>query len=169
MDWPKFSGDANIESCTHLWARGYYYYKNSHKPINQRTFSRLLMLRKPNFESNEMSTIWASLCLLQSLSWAAGWTSGCWWSHLDKNSMRCFLFILGSAFATIQNNFCIRNVPSQWNTQDWNKLNIRVFLIMIIWFIVVLIALPVIRNYRNDFWKLSSSARKLTWNNIYMS
>lgn len=37
---------------------------------------------------------------------------------------------------------------------------------MILWLIVVLIVLSITRKYRNGFWNLSSSARKLFWNNI---
>jgi hypothetical protein len=39
-----------------------------------------------------------------------------------KNAMRHFIFTLGSEFETIQNNFRIGNLPSQWNTQDWPTL-----------------------------------------------
>ncbi len=39
-----------------------------------------------------------------------------------KNAMRHFSFTLGPEYATIKNNFCIRNVPSQWTTQEWPKL-----------------------------------------------
>lgn len=35
---------------------------------------------------------------------------------LTKNAMHHFIFTLGPEFATIQNNFCFGNLPSQWNT-----------------------------------------------------
>ena len=39
-----------------------------------------------------------------------------------KSAMRHFIFTLGSEFETIQNNFRIGNLPSEWHTQDWPTL-----------------------------------------------
>jgi hypothetical protein len=39
-----------------------------------------------------------------------------------KSAMRHFIFTLGPEFETIQNNFRIGNLPSQWKTQDWPTL-----------------------------------------------
>jgi hypothetical protein len=39
-----------------------------------------------------------------------------------KSAMRHFIFTLGSEFETIQNNFQIGNLPSEWHTQDWPTL-----------------------------------------------
>jgi hypothetical protein len=39
-----------------------------------------------------------------------------------KRAMRPFIFMLGSEFDTIQNNFRIGNLPPHWNTQDWPTL-----------------------------------------------
>jgi hypothetical protein len=36
--------------------------------------------------------------------------------------MHHFIFMLGSEFKTIQNNFHIGNLPSEWHTQDWPTL-----------------------------------------------
>jgi hypothetical protein len=36
-----------------------------------------------------------------------------------KSAIRHFLFTLGPEFETIQNNFRIGNLPSDWNTTDW--------------------------------------------------
>jgi hypothetical protein len=39
-----------------------------------------------------------------------------------KSAIHHFIFTLGPEVETIQNNFCIGNLPSQWNTQDWPTL-----------------------------------------------
>ena len=39
-----------------------------------------------------------------------------------KSAIRHFIFTLGPEFETIQNNFRIGNLPSQWNTQNWPTL-----------------------------------------------
>jgi hypothetical protein len=36
-----------------------------------------------------------------------------------KSAIRHFLFTLGPEFETIQNNFHIGNLPTDWNTTDW--------------------------------------------------
>jgi len=39
-----------------------------------------------------------------------------------KSEIHQFVFTLGPEFETIQNNFCIGNLPSAWNTPDWPTL-----------------------------------------------
>jgi hypothetical protein len=39
-----------------------------------------------------------------------------------RSAMCHFIFTLGPEFDTIQNNFRIGNLPSQWNTQHWPEL-----------------------------------------------
>jgi hypothetical protein len=39
-----------------------------------------------------------------------------------KSAMRHFIFTLGTEFSTIQNNFRIGNLPTEWHTQDWPTL-----------------------------------------------
>jgi hypothetical protein len=39
-----------------------------------------------------------------------------------KSAMHHFIFTLGTEFSTIQNNFCIGNLPPEWHTQDWPML-----------------------------------------------
>jgi hypothetical protein len=39
-----------------------------------------------------------------------------------KSAMRHFIYTLGPEFETIQNNFCIGNLPSNWFTQEWPAL-----------------------------------------------
>jgi hypothetical protein len=42
-----------------------------------------------------------------------------------KSEIHQFVFTLGPEFETIQNNFCIGNLPSAWNTLDWPTLLCR--------------------------------------------
>lgn len=37
-------------------------------------------------------------------------------------AMRHFIFTLRSDFETVQKNFCIGNLPSEWHTQNWPTL-----------------------------------------------
>ncbi len=39
-----------------------------------------------------------------------------------RSAIRHFIFTLGTEFETIQSNYRIGNLPSQWNTQDWPTL-----------------------------------------------
>jgi hypothetical protein len=39
-----------------------------------------------------------------------------------KAAIHQFIFTLGPEFETIQNNFCINNLPAEWKTQDWPTL-----------------------------------------------
>ncbi len=39
-----------------------------------------------------------------------------------KAAIRQFIFTLGPEFETIQNNFRINNLPSEWRTDDWPTL-----------------------------------------------
>ncbi len=39
-----------------------------------------------------------------------------------KSAMHHFIFTLGPEFSTIQNNFCIGNLPPEWHAQDWPTL-----------------------------------------------
>lgn len=39
-----------------------------------------------------------------------------------KSVIHHFLFTLGPEFESIQNNYQIGNLPSEWNTQDWPPL-----------------------------------------------
>jgi hypothetical protein len=39
-----------------------------------------------------------------------------------KSAIRHFIFTLGSDFESIQNNFCLKNLPPKWDTQDWPSI-----------------------------------------------
>jgi hypothetical protein len=39
-----------------------------------------------------------------------------------KSAIRHFIFTLGTEFESIQHNYRIGNLPSQWMTQDWPTL-----------------------------------------------
>jgi len=39
-----------------------------------------------------------------------------------RSAIRHFIFTLGPEFETIQNNFCLDNLPLKWKTQDWPSL-----------------------------------------------
>jgi len=40
----------------------------------------------------------------------------------QKAAIRQFIFMLGPEFESIQNNFRINNLPSEWSTQNWPQL-----------------------------------------------
>jgi len=37
-----------------------------------------------------------------------------------RSAIRHFIFTLGSDLESIQNNYCLRNLPTAWNTEDYN-------------------------------------------------
>jgi hypothetical protein len=39
-----------------------------------------------------------------------------------QSALPHFLFTLGNEFESIQNNYCINNLPSKWQTNDWPTL-----------------------------------------------
>jgi hypothetical protein len=64
-----------------------------------------------------------------------------------RSAIRHFIFTLGTEFETIQSNYRIGNLPSQWNTQDWPTL------------------LVLCRDYYNSVKSFGSATKDVTSNN----